>query len=45
VKAWAHYRGPRKVRIDRLTFVREGDNAHWIDLAPVPLGGSLTPAR
>jgi 2'-5' RNA ligase len=43
--AWTRYRGPKRVRIDRLTFVREGDNAHWIDLAPVPLGGSLAPTR
>lgn len=44
-RAWSHYRGPKRVRIDRLTFVREGDDSRWIDLAPVPLGRTLAPAR
>ncbi|MGH9533073.1 MAG: 2'-5' RNA ligase family protein [Terriglobales bacterium] len=42
---WAGYRGPRTITVDELTFVREGPNTRWIDLAPVPLGRALAPAR
>jgi len=35
---WAQYVGPRRVRIDELTFVREGENMRWNDIAPIPLG-------
>ena len=42
---WEGYRGTRVVLLDQLTFVREGQNHHWIDLAPVHLGRSLAPAR
>ena len=38
---WAGYRGTRRVRIESLTFVREGSAEHWDDLAPIPLGGRL----
>ena len=38
---WQGYRGPRRVLLDQLTFVREGENNHWTDLAPVQLGRSL----
>jgi 2'-5' RNA ligase len=37
---WAQYRGPRRVRLEEVTFVRE-DIASWQDVAPIPLGRSL----
>jgi 2'-5' RNA ligase len=38
---WQQYSGSRRILLDRLTFVREESQNCWIDLAPVPLGGSL----
>jgi hypothetical protein len=38
---WQQYSGTRRIRLDRLTFVREDALNCWIDLAPVPLGGTL----
>jgi 2'-5' RNA ligase len=38
---WEEYAGSRLVLLDRLTFVREDSPNCWIDLAPVPLGGTL----
>jgi 2'-5' RNA ligase len=38
---WREYSGNRRILLDRLTFVREDATNCWIDLAPVPLGGSL----
>jgi 2'-5' RNA ligase len=38
---WRQYSGSRRILLDRLTFVREDAQNCWIDLAPVPLGGSL----
>ena len=38
---WSAYRGPRSLRVQELTFVREGKGGHWTDLAPVPLGRAL----
>ena len=38
---WQQYAGSRRIRLDRLTFVREDAQNHWVDLAPVLLGGSL----
>ena len=38
---WSQYRGSRRIAIDQLTFVREGENNTWVDLAPVPLGRTL----
>jgi 2'-5' RNA ligase len=38
---WRQYSGSRRILLDRLTFVREDALNCWIDLAPVPLGGSL----
>lgn len=35
---WAAFEGSRCVEVRDLTFVREGDNACWIDLAEIPLG-------
>jgi 2'-5' RNA ligase len=37
---WAVYRGPRHILIDELTFVRQIDATHWVDLAPIQLGSS-----
>jgi 2'-5' RNA ligase len=45
VQRWAGFRGPRRVLLDQLTFVREAGENRWVDLAPVPLGGRLAPAR
>ena len=39
---WQQYSGSRRIhQLDRLTFVREDALNCWVDLAPVPLGGSL----
>jgi 2'-5' RNA ligase len=38
---WRQYSGSRRILLDRLTFVREDAQDHWVDLAPVLLGGSL----
>lgn len=38
---WQQYSGSRRILLDRLTFVREEAQNHWVDLAPVLLGGSL----
>lgn len=38
---WREYPGSRRILLDRLTFVREDAPNCWIDLAPVPLGGTL----
>lgn len=38
---WAHYLGPRRILLEKLTFVREDAQNHWTDLAPVLLGRSL----
>lgn len=40
-RRWQEYSGSRRILLDRLTFVREDAPDCWIDLAPVPLGGSL----
>ena len=38
---WAQYAGSRRILLERLTFVREDAQNHWVDLAPVMLGGAL----
>ncbi len=38
---WQQYLGSKRILLDRLTFVREDAEDHWVDLAPVLLGGSL----
>ncbi len=38
---WRQFAGSRRLLLDRLTFVREDAPNLWVDLAPVPLGGSL----
>ena len=36
---WEQYRGPRRIRIEELTFVRKGSDPYsWIDLASIRLG-------
>jgi 2'-5' RNA ligase len=40
-RRWADYSGSRRILLDRLTFVREDATNCWVDLAPVPLGGTL----
>lgn len=44
-RCWDEYRGTRYVLVEQLTFVREGENNRWLDLAPVHLGRSLAPAH
>ncbi len=41
---WDKYACPRVIRLAELTFVRQTSDDRWIDLAPVPLGSSLTTA-
>ena len=38
---WRQYSGTRRIMLDRLIFVREDAQNCWVDLAPVPLGGTL----
>ena len=38
---WDRYAGPRRILLERLTFVREDSTNCWIDLAQVMLGRSL----
>jgi 2'-5' RNA ligase len=38
---WQQYSGSRRILLGSLTFVREDAPNCWVDLAPVPLGGSL----
>jgi 2'-5' RNA ligase len=38
---WAQYAGSRRILLEKLTFVREGANSCWVDLAPIRLGRSL----
>ena len=42
---WQRYHGPRQITVDELTFVREGPQDHWVDVAPIPLGRSLAQTR
>ncbi len=41
---WEEYTGSRRILVDRLTFVREDSPNCWVDLAPLPLGGTLVNA-
>jgi 2'-5' RNA ligase len=38
---WTQYGGTRRILVEQLTFVREGENNTWVDLAPIPLGRTL----
>ncbi len=38
---WSQYAGSRRILIEEVTFVREGENNSWVDLAPVHLGRSM----
>jgi 2'-5' RNA ligase len=38
---WSQYDGSRRIRLERLTFVREKEQNCWVDLAPVTLGSHL----
>lgn len=43
---WARFTQPRKVVIEELTFVRQGNDSNtWIDIAPFPLGKNLVTSR
>ena len=38
---WKYYAGSRRISVEELTFVREGEDNTWVDLRPIPLGRSL----
>lgn len=38
---WSQYTGSRRLSIEEVTFVREGENQTWVDLAPVHLGRTM----
>jgi 2'-5' RNA ligase len=38
---WSQYTGGRRVAVEEATFVREGENNTWVDLAPIHLGRSM----
>jgi 2'-5' RNA ligase len=38
---WASFEGSRRILLSELTFVREKEQNHWVDLAGIPLGRSL----
>jgi 2'-5' RNA ligase len=40
---WAEYEGSRCIQVKELTFVREREDASWVDVATVPLGGMASP--
>jgi 2'-5' RNA ligase len=40
-RRWHEYSGSRRILLDSLVFVREEAPNCWVDLAPVPLGGTL----
>ena len=42
---WAEYEGSRCIEVRDLTFVREGGDNRWIDLAAIPLGAHRAAAR
>ena len=42
---WNRYEGNRRIAVDELTFVREGEKNTWVDLAPIPLGRSLVSGK
>lgn len=43
-RRWAEFAGSRRVLIEQLVFVREGENEHWVDVAPVRLGAQAVPS-
>jgi len=43
--SWSQYTGSRRVSVEEVTFVREGENNSWVDLAPVHLGRSMVSER
>jgi 2'-5' RNA ligase len=44
-EGWSQYTGGRRVSVEEVTFVREGENNTWVDLAPVHLGRSMVSGR
>lgn len=42
---WSRYAETRRILIEQLTFVREGEKNHWVDLAPIPLGRKMAQTR
>ena len=42
---WTEYDGNRCIQVKELTFVREREDATWVDVAAVPLGRAASPHR
>ncbi|HEY7095714.1 MAG TPA: 2'-5' RNA ligase family protein [Terriglobales bacterium] len=42
---WTQFKGPHKVEVRELTFVREQAQYQWVDLAGIKLGKTLASAR
>lgn len=42
LERWSRYHGTQRILVEQLTFVREGENSRWIDIAPIRLGRTLT---
>jgi len=42
---WGQFKGPRKIEVRELTFVREQEQSRWIDLAGIPLGRHQASAK
>jgi 2'-5' RNA ligase len=35
---WNRFQDSRRILVEQLTFVREGEDSQWVDLGPIPLG-------
>ena len=42
---WNQFQGSRRIAVEELTFVRQGEQNTWVDLAPIPLGRSLVSGK
>jgi 2'-5' RNA ligase len=40
-RRWNDFADSRRVTVQELTFVREGEDERWIDITPIPLNGRL----
>ena len=44
-RRWAQYSGTRHIALEEVTFVREEQQGHWVDLASFPLGRRVVSRR
>jgi 2'-5' RNA ligase len=44
-RRWAQYSGTRRIALEEVTFVREEQQSHWVDLASFPLGRRVVSRR